>query len=53
MFEIVIITKYGSVEVKNVKEINNNQYKFCNYKSDKDFEEVHTFRHKSSYYHIF
>ena len=53
MFEIVIITKYGSVEGKNVKEINNNQYKFCNYKSDKDFGEVHAFNHKSSRYHIF
>ena len=54
MHKIIIIKKNGDVEEKNVKSIDlETVYKFCNYKSNKDFEHLHTFTSKHWKYMIF
>ena len=54
MIEIIIIKKNGDVESKRVKEIkHNNIYKFCNYKSDKDFSKVHDFNINNTKYTLY
>lgn len=54
MHSIIIIKKNGDVETKNVKNIEEETiYKFCNYKSNKDFELLHNYKHSGSIYSIF
>lgn len=54
MIEIIIIKKNGDVELKRVKEINvDNIYKFCNYKSNKDFNKIHDFEVNNKIYSLY
>lgn len=54
MITIILIKKNGDLEEKNVKKIDKTQiYKFCNYKSDKDFSCLHSYTNKSACYEIY
>lgn len=44
----IIIKKNGDLEEKNTKKIDK-KYKLCNYKNDKDFKLLHTFKKLKKY----
>ncbi len=55
MTKIVIISRYGKIENKNVKYIDTNElYKKCNFKSSENFEKRHSWKCSDGYYlHLF
>lgn len=54
MITIIIIKKNGDLETKNVKKIDEDQiFKFCNYKNNKDFSRLHCYNVDSTLYEIY
>mgnify|MGYP001326724808 CR=1 FL=1 len=54
MITLIQVKTNGDIMEKKVKELNEETlYKHCNYKSDKDFEHIHTFTLSKKKYQVY
>ena len=54
MKKVILIEKGGDINEKNIKQFNKNElFKKCKFKSDKNFESRHTWKHDDGFISIF